>query len=319
MPLFGSNKRRIERYLAKYNTIKTIVVCGSYGRKSAIRALGFILSEELTITMGINKSFVEDAIVLDYNSSSEFPDIAPDVVIITACETDEEAQKYFALANRASYVVLNFNDVPQEYAKYLQNTNVITYGNEYPADYYFEEEWKSIEGCTGDIVGPDNFRIHAGHIKVIGDYSLRPLIMAAAVGHLFQIPDEKIKEGLKSFTPIHGRMAPARGLRGSIILDDSASGSKTSVKYGLQSIYGLDANVRILVTNNFDGMRKINYDLMSEILVLGEKPEKHNFNSKVKFFSDDFELIKYLSSRLETDALILLEIPLPEIIQSYIW
>ena len=319
MPLFANPKKRIERYLKKYDTIKSIVVCGSYGRKSAIRALGYILGEELTVTMGINKNVLEDVIVLDYNSSSAFPDINPDIVVITACETDEEAQKYFALANRANYVVLNFNDVPQEYAKYLQNTNIITYGDEYPADYYFESEWETIEGCTGDIVGPDGFRIHAGHIKVIGYYNLRPLIMASAVGHLFQIPAEKIKEGLKSFTPIHGRMAPARGLRGSIILDDSASGSKTSVKYGLQSIYGLDANVRILVTNNFNNLRKVNYDLMSEILVLGEKPANQKFNSKVKFFSDDFELVKYLSSRLETDALILLEIPLPEIIQSYIW
>ena len=122
MPLFGNPKKRIERYLKKYDTIKSIVVCGSYGRKSAIRALGFILSEELTVTMGINKNVLEDVIVLDYNSSSAFPDINPDIVIITACETDEEAQRYFALANRANYVVLNFNDVPQEFAKYLQNT-----------------------------------------------------------------------------------------------------------------------------------------------------------------------------------------------------
>ena len=319
MPLFGSNKKRMERYLKKYNTIKTIVVCGSYGRKSAIRALGYVLGEDLKITMGINKNFVEDAIVLDYNSGNEFPDIDPDILIITACETDEEAQRYFALANRSQYVLLDFNDVPQEYAKYLQNPNVITYGNEFPADYYFENEWMTVEGCTGNIVNPEREKIHVGHLKVIGEYNLRPLIMAAAVAKLFQIPRDRIKEGLKSYIPLHGRMSPARGLRGSIIIDDSASSSKTSVKYGLQAIYGLDANVRILVAKDVSKLQKVNYDLMSEVLVMGEKPENLKVNSKVKFFADEIEILDYLTPRLETDAIVLLEIPLPELIQSYIW
>ena len=155
MALFSNPKRRMERYVAQNPTIKVIVVCGSYGRKSAIRALAIILGQTMKVTMGINKNFVEDAIVLDYNSGNEFPDIDPDILIITACETDEEAQRYFALANRSQYVLLDFNDVPQEYAKYLQNPNVITYGNEFPADYYFENEWMTVEGCTGNIVNPE--------------------------------------------------------------------------------------------------------------------------------------------------------------------
>jgi hypothetical protein len=58
---------------------------------------------------------------------------------------------------------------------------------------------------------------------------------------------------------------------------------------------------------------------MSEILILGEKPEGMAINKKVKFFEEELDLVSYLSSRLEDKALILLEIPLPEIIESYIW
>ena len=143
--------------------------------------------------------------------------------------------------------------------------------------------------------------------------------MLAAVAKLFQIPRDRIKEGLKSYVPLHGRMSPARGLRGSIIIDDSASSSKTSVKYGLQAIYGLDANVRILVAKDVSKLQKVNYDLMSEVLVMGEKPENLKVNSKVEFFADEIEILNYLTPRLETDAIVLLEIPLPELIQSYIW
>lgn len=52
---------------------------------------------------------------------------------------------------------------------------------------------------------------------------------------------------------------------------------------------------------------------------MGEKPENLKVNSKVEFFADEIEILNYLTPRLETDAIVLLEIPLPELIQSYIW
>jgi hypothetical protein len=58
---------------------------------------------------------------------------------------------------------------------------------------------------------------------------------------------------------------------------------------------------------------------MSEVLVMGEQPTDMKVNSKVKFFADEIEILNYLTPRLETDAIVLLEIPLPELIQSYIW
>ena len=60
MALFSNPKRRMERYVAQNPTIKVIVVCGSYGRKSAIRALAIILGQTMKVTMGINKNVLED-------------------------------------------------------------------------------------------------------------------------------------------------------------------------------------------------------------------------------------------------------------------
>ena len=133
-----SQKSRIERYLRKNPQIKTIVVVGSYGRKSAIRALGMILGQQFVVTMGVNKEVDADIVILDYKSSAEFPEIEPDMVIVTSCRTDEEAQRFFAMANIAKRVMVNFNDMPQKFAKYLKNPNVFTYGDELPADFYFE-------------------------------------------------------------------------------------------------------------------------------------------------------------------------------------
>ncbi len=318
MGLFSNPKRDIEKYLAKYPTIKVIVVCGSYGRKSAIRSLASILGQTLTVSMGMNKNILEDVMILDYNSMEKFPDINPDVCVITSCETDEEAQEYFALANRSRHLFLNFNDVPQKYAKYLMNPDVYTYGDEHPADFYFENQDFTLEGYTGIFFDPERDKLPAT-VKIIGEHNLRPVTMACGVARLFKVNRDDITKGVEAIRPIHGRMSPAKGLRGAIIIDDSASTSATSIKYGLQTIYGLEANTRILVTDDVRKLQRVNYDLISEVLILGEKPENVAVNSKVKFYDEPIDLISYLSSRFDDKCLVLLEIPLPEIIESYIW
>ncbi len=310
-------KSKIERYFRKNPQVKTIVITGSYGRKSAIRCIGMILGQALTVTMGVNKAADPDVVVLDYKSMDNFPDFNPDIVVITSCETDEEAREFFALANRAKHVLINYDDVPQEYAKYLRNPELTTYGDELPADFYFENHDSGLDGQAGDIVNPDREHIPVV-VKLIGEHNMRPVVMACAIAKMFQIDREKILAGVEAMRPVHGRMSPAKGLHNSIILDDSASTSATSLKYGMQALYNIQAPDRILVTDDVRKLAKLDYDLVSEVLILGQKPV-NNSNKKVLFFTDELDLISHLGERLDENCLVLLEIPLPEIIDSYLW
>ena len=310
-------KSKIERYFRKNPQVKTIVITGSYGRKSAIRCIGMILGQALTVTMGVNKAADPDVVVLDYESMDNFPDFNPDIVVITSCETDEEAREFFALANRAKHVLINYDDVPQEYAKYLRNPELTTYGDELPADFYFENHDSGLDGQAGDIVNPDREHIPVV-VKLIGEHNMRPVVMACAIAKMFQIDREKILAGVEAIRPVHGRMSPAKGLHNSVILDDSASTSATSLKYGMQALYNIQAPDRILVTDDVRKLAKLDYDLVSEVLILGQKPV-NNSNKKVLFFTDELDLISHLGERLDENCLVLLEIPLPEIIDSYLW
>ena len=310
-------KSKIERYFRKNPQVKTIVITGSYGRKSAIRCIGMILGQALTVTMGVNKAADPDVVVLDYKSMDNFPDFNPDIVVITSCETDEEAREFFALANRAKHVLINYDDVPQEYAKYLRNPELTTYGDELPADFYFENHDSGLDGQAGDIVNPDREHIPVV-VKLIGEHNMRPVVMACAIAKMFQIDREKILAGVEAIRPVHGRMSPAKGLHNSVILDDSASTSATSLKYGMQALYNIQAPDRILVTDDVRKLAKLDYDLVSEVLILGQKPV-NNSNKKVLFFTDELDLIGHLGERLDENCLVLLEIPLPEIIDSYLW
>ncbi len=310
-------KSKIERYFRKNPQIKTIVITGSYGRKSAIRCIGMILGQALTVTMGVNKAADPDVVVLDYKSMSEFPEINPDIVVITSCETDEEAREFFALANRAKHVVINYNDVPQQFAKYLRNPEITTYGDELPADFYFENHDSGLDGQAGDIVNPEREHIPVV-VKLIGEHNMRPVVMACAIAKMFQIDREKILAGVAAIRPVHGRMSPAKGLHNSVILDDSASTSATSLKYGMRALYNIQAPDRILVTDDVRKLAKIDFDMVSEVLILGQKPV-NNAHKKVLFFTNELDLISHLGERLDENCLVLLEIPLPEIIDSYLW
>lgn len=310
-------KSKIERYFRKNPQVKTIVVTGSYGRKSAIRCIGMILGQVFTVTMGVNKAADPDIVVLDYKSMDNFPDFNPDIVVITSCETDEEAREYFGLANRAKHVLINYDDVPQQYAKYLRNPEITTYGDELPADFYFENHDSGLDGQAGDIVNPEREHIPVV-VKLIGEHNMRPVVMACAIAKMFQIEREKILAGIDAIRPVHGRMSPAKGLHNSVILDDSASTSATSLKYGMQALYNIQAPDRILVTDDVRKLAKIDYDLVSEVLILGQKPV-NNSNKKVLFFTNELDLISHLGERLDENCLVLLEIPLPEIIDSYLW
>ena len=96
---FGLGKPKFLRYLEKNPDTATIVVAGSYGRKSAIRALGMVLGEKFSVSFGVSGNIKADIIILDYESAQEFPDFQATLVVVTACRDEAEAQKYFAVAN----------------------------------------------------------------------------------------------------------------------------------------------------------------------------------------------------------------------------
>ncbi len=315
--LFGQ-KARIERYLKKNPQVKTIVVVGSYGRKSAIRALGMILGQQFVVTVGVNKSVDADVVILDYKSSAEFPDIEPDIVVVTSCRTDEEAQRFFAMANIAKRVMVNFNDVPQEFAKYLKNPNIYTYGDELPADFYFENNNFTLEGYEGDFIDEERDRLHV-KIKILGEHNIRPIIMACAVGKQFMIPKEKLIAGTEAITPIHGRMSPAKGIRGTIVIDDSSYIAADDVKLGVATMYALESPAKTVIINDVRKLEGIDTELLTDICVLGNASGTDPKNKKIHYFEEEVDLIHYIGERAEEGGLILLEIPLPEIIESYIW
>ncbi len=317
MSLFGK-KNDLDNYLKKHPETRVVAVCGTRDRTPAINALGMLMGQLYTVTLGVNDDVDAGIILIDAHNYEKIDTLQPAVTVITGCDNDQDAQFCFALANRSGEVVLNYNDTPKQYAALLQNPEVTTYGQELPADYYFENHEHTVDGGQkGDIVNPRGEHIPV-EVKILGEHNLLPLVMASIVSRRFGATREQVVAGISEIRPIQGRMSPARGMRGSIIIDDSADESAESIQRGLLALYHYDAPARMIVIDDANKLQNLDLDLLSDILILNETPNPA-LGEKFHQFTTEIELINYLGSRLEENGIVLLEIPLPEIIESYLW
>ena len=300
--LFSSPKNRFSKYLKKYPNTKIIVVAGSYGRTSAINALGNILGQNFTVSVGLNYQEPCDIVILPYDPLSNFSDITPDFTVVTAIHEDAEADKFFALANRSRHVFVNMEDIPKKYSNRINNQNTITYGVD-------------LTGYRGTLVSPDGTTIPDLRIKLLGEHNLRPVVMSIGIAHMFKLPVSKIIDGVNAITPLPGRLNPGLGINGAIIIDDSADTSDLSMELSLRTIYSLPAPSRVFITGRISDHVRINRELISEVLVVSSKPIKSH-DPLIKIFSNDLSLLQYLATRLEPDGIVLLEYSLPSIIEK---
>lgn len=318
--MFGlSPKRKLEKYFARHPEIKTIVIAGDFGRTSAIRAVGQVLGQEFVVSLGVDAGSEEipDIVILDFQSTANFPDIIPDFTVITSAGQisddggDSRTKYYFELANKSRQVLINRRDIPQEYSQYLTNPNIATYGDQLPSNYYFETIDSDLSGRSGNFIDPEGGRLSA-HIHVLGDHNIRPITMAVALARFFKIPPNKITIGVASIHPLPGHLSVGKGLNNSVILDDSTTNSPLSIELALRTVYALNAPSRILVTDYLNPSLAIDRSLISEVLVLNSKTPPQS-DPMFHIFKTELDLLDYLATRLEPGGIVLLKIPLPAI------
>ena len=186
--------------------------------------------------------------------------------------------------------------------------------NEY--DFYFcmspEDAQYLIE------LGYDRKKVYGINLPIRNTF-IRPITMAVAVAKYFGMDRKDILKGVADITPLHGRMSPARGLHGSIIIDDSSYISVDAVHNGIKTIEQLESSAKMVITDNAQKVNTLDMGLLTDVVILGEKPKGEPEHPKVHYFDNELDLIHYVGTRLEPDGIVLLEIPLPEIIQSYLW
>lgn len=185
----------------------------------------------------------------------------PDLAVITA--VSEEHMEFFgtldavaaeelAAANFSKAALINRDDIDGRFAADITNANISTYGTTGVAEYRFEEADFSLEkGYTGSIISPGLAPISV-HMNVLGEAATRAAAAAAAVGLKLGMTREDIAQGLESIRPVAGRMNPLKGVKQSLIIDDTYNSSPRAVAAALATLYQLPAPQKIAVLGSMN-------------------------------------------------------------------
>lgn len=83
--------------------------------------------------------------------------------------------------------------------------------------------------------------------EVVSSVQLYSINIAVTLAKIFKISDEKIKEAVKKIQSFAGRMQKLKGIKNSIIIDDTYNASPDAVRIALDTLYKFEAPQRIAI------------------------------------------------------------------------
>ena len=187
--------------------------------------------------------------------------LAPNITVITSVSPehmeffgsiDAVAQEELGAASFAEIAILNQDDISPDFFKYVRNSNVSTYSSIGGANYNFiANSFSLIDGFGGKIQTPEYGEIDV-RVKVFGEHSLRPIIGAVAVSAKLGLSSQEIIGGLVSLKPIPGRMNFMRGVKESVLIDDTYNSSPAALEAAIQTLYALSAPSKIAIIGSMN-------------------------------------------------------------------
>lgn len=259
--------------------------------------------------------------------------LRPDIGVVTAVSfehmeyfktIDAVAKEELSLANFSKMTLINRDDIDGEFAKYLTNSHVNTYGTNSAAEYHFISQNYSIGiGHNGEFFAPEWSKPISATINVLGDHTLRPAIAAGAVAIKLGMSSDEIAKGLAKIRSIPGRMNVLAGIENTIIIDDTYNSSPLAAESSLRVLYSLDVPQRIAVLGSMNELGDIsevehekigqlcNPSELAWVITVGEMAEKYlapaakSRGCQVKSFNNALLAGAFVRSVLERGAAIL--------------
>jgi len=186
----------------------------------------------------------------------------PHVAVITAVSPEHMeffgnlenvAKEELTAANFSEVAIINRDDIPGEYAKFLTNPNINTYGSSAAAEYYVsEQDFNISDGISGQFIAKDWEEPADIEVKLMGDHILRTVAAAGAVAIKLGLNSSEVAAGLSKIRSVKGRMNVLRGVKNSTIIDDSYNSSPLAVSSALTSLYRLTSPQKIAVLGSMN-------------------------------------------------------------------
>lgn len=238
---------------------------------------------------------------------------------------DAVAAEELSAVNFSEYGLINRDNIDGKYAEDLTNAHISTYGTTDAAEYHFTQDDFTLEnGFTGSFSARGEFAASFKvNVKVVGEHSIRAGIAAGAVAIRLGMTEDEIRNGLAKIHPVSGRMNILRGVKDTIIIDDTYNSSPLAAASALETLYQLSVPQRIAVLGSMnelgdsspaahEAIGKIcNANELAHVVTVGEDAEKYlapaalSNGCHVVSFKTALEAGAFVHKSLETGAAIL--------------
>lgn len=154
------------------------------------------------------------------------------------------------------YTIMNHDDISIHDMKGKTSSHILTYGREEHADIKITNYKLQVAKDTklGDVPEGISFKLeHDGNVvpvrlrKVFGLSQAYAAAAAAGVGMIMGMNLVEISEELKEYVSPPGRLRLLRGIKDSLILDDTYNASPESMRNALDTLNSLPARRKIVV------------------------------------------------------------------------
>ncbi|HEV2412280.1 MAG TPA: UDP-N-acetylmuramoyl-tripeptide--D-alanyl-D-alanine ligase [Candidatus Saccharimonadales bacterium] len=177
------------------------------------------------------------------------------------------AKEELTMCSVAETALLNRDDIDSKYDQLTQNKKILTYGLDSKNTYQFTPRQFTIHyGYDGSFSG-EGLTKFKSQVRVVGQHNLRSAAAAVAVGHLLDVPVDKIMQGVEDIQPVPGRMNLLQGAEGSILIDDSYNSSPLAAKAALDTLYSFktDNNERIAILGSMNELGEASEEAHKEL------------------------------------------------------
>ena len=180
----------------------------------------------------------------------------------------EEKETLIKRLPKDGVAILNYDDERVKKMASATEAKILTYGLNEKADIKATNYDLKILS-NGENTSELNFKLDfkgssvpAKLINVLGVQHLYSALAAAAVGIVFNLNLVEISEAIKEIKPLPGRMHLIKGIKNTLIIDDTYNAAVLSMEAGLESL------------KTFENKRKI--AVLGEMLEIGQySPEAH--------------------------------------------
>lgn len=284
-----------------------------------------------------------DVIVVELNSVAPgsllaYADyIIPDISVVTAISEsnlkafqtiDNVAQEQLSIGVISRSLLINRDDIDGRFAVYLTNPVMNTFGTGGAAEYRFSEgDFSEDKGYTGNIIIPEWEEPIPVTLHTYDEFSLRQIVAACAVGVKMGLSPQEIATGASSIRPLHGRMNPLAGVKGSLLLDNTANNSPLGSRTALQSLYQISAPQRVVVFGTMQHLAQLSVTAHQElgglcdpaqlawVVTVGDEanrylaPAARGRGCQVKECKNALEAGAFVHSVIERDSVVLFDGP----------